>query len=119
VTFLVAGLSILWLALWTSLAGVAFRTTEIDARAQAAADAAALAAIAESVPGGNGQPVPAAERYAAANGARVLECLCEPGATAAQVTVAVGNLQAIARAVFDPDLVRPRPSAAPRAPDDT
>ncbi|MGH2756487.1 MAG: hypothetical protein ACRDI3_01720 [Actinomycetota bacterium] len=112
-TFLIAGLCTLWVALWVSLAGVALRTTELDARAQAAADAAALAAIAESLPGGGGQPRVEAVRYAAANGGRVIECLCNPGATAAQVRVAVGNMQATARAVFDPSLLRPR-TAAPR-----
>lgn len=78
-----------------------------DARAQMAADAAALAAVAESAPGGSGQPEAQARRFAAANGARVLECLCAPGSSAMQVRVAVGDAAATARAVFDADLLVP------------
>lgn len=109
-TYLVAGVCGLWLAVWVSAAGVIGRSAELDARAQAAADAAALAAVAEVAPGGDGRPASAARRYAAANGGSVVECLCRPGATAAQVTVVVGDLQATARAVFDPSLVRPLPT---------
>lgn len=79
----------------------------IDTRAQLAADAAALAAVAESAPGGTGQPVSIARRYAEDNGARLLSCICEPGSSAVQVTVAIGDLTARARAVFDPTLIRP------------
>jgi Flp pilus assembly protein TadG len=77
------------------------------ARAQVAADAAALAAVAEAGPYGEGQHERAAARFAAANGARLLECLCEPGATAVQVRVAVDDVVADARAIFDPQLVMP------------
>lgn len=76
-------------------------------RAQIAADSAALAAVAESGPSGGGSPHSQARAFAEANGARVLECWCEPGATAMQVEVAVGDVVATARAVFDPDLLVP------------
>lgn len=78
-----------------------------DAQAQTAADAAALAAVAESAPGGSGQPEAQARRFAAANGARLVECLCTPGSSAMQVRVAVGDAAATARAVFDADLLVP------------
>ncbi|MDQ3661644.1 MAG: D-alanyl-D-alanine carboxypeptidase family protein [Actinomycetota bacterium] len=77
------------------------------ARAQTAADAAALAAVAESTPYGAGAPVSVAARMAELNGAELLECLCEVGATAAQVEVSVQGVVRAARAVFDPDAVRP------------
>lgn len=77
------------------------------ARAQTAADAAALAAVAESTPYGAGAPVSAAERMAELNGAELLECLCKVGATAAQVEVSVEGVVRAARAVFDPDAVGP------------
>ena len=77
------------------------------ARAQVAADAAALAAVAESGPYGEGQHERVAARFAVANGARLLECLCEPGATAVQVRVAVDDVVADARAIFDPQMLMP------------
>ncbi len=80
-------------------------TSALKARAQLAADAAALAAVAESGPYGEGQHERAAARFADANQARLLECLCEPGATAVQVKVAVEDVVAEARAVFDPEAV--------------
>ncbi|MEA2509670.1 MAG: zinc D-Ala-D-Ala carboxypeptidase [Actinomycetota bacterium] len=87
------------------------RVTWEKARAQTAADAAALAAVAESGPYGRGQPAQQARSFAEANNARLLECLCEPGATAMQVKVAVGRIAAEARAVLDPTLLRPASSA--------
>lgn len=74
-------------------------------RAQTAADAAALAAIAESGPYGNDQPEQQARSFAVANGGRLVDCLCEPGATAMQVEVVVGRITAEARAVLDPTLL--------------
>jgi hypothetical protein len=76
-------------------------------RAQTAADAAALAAVAESTPYGSGDPRAAAERFAALNDAVLVRCLCEPAATAVQVTVAVDTVLAHARAVFEPGSVLP------------
>ena len=78
-----------------------------DARAQLAADAASLAAIAESGPAGGGDPVAAAARFAALNGATLVDCLCERGATAMQVAVAVDGAGARARAVIDVDALGP------------
>ncbi|MDP9224483.1 MAG: D-alanyl-D-alanine carboxypeptidase family protein [Actinomycetota bacterium] len=77
------------------------------ARAQIAADAAALAAAGESAPYGQAAPAAEASAFAAANGARVVECLCEPGATAMQVKVSLGSAVAEARAVLDPSALRP------------
>ncbi len=82
------------------------------ARAQTAADAAALAAVSESTPYGTGAPAAAAESMAELNGAELLECLCEVGATAAQVEVSVEGVVRAARAVFDPDLVGPAAGSA-------
>ena len=77
------------------------------ARAQAAADAAALAAVAEAALGGGGDPALEARRFARLNGASLARCLCEPGATAAQVEVSFGSASARARAAFDPDRLLP------------
>lgn len=77
------------------------------ARAQLAADAAALAAVAESGPYGDGLPEDQARRFAEVNGARLLDCACEPGATSMQVEVAVGGVVARARAVLEVDLLTP------------
>lgn len=75
--------------------------------AQLAADAAALAAVATSVPGRGGDPRGTAARFASLNGARLVDCWCDAGATAVQVEVALGPVRARARAVFDPELLRP------------
>ncbi len=83
------------------------RVSTMKARAQLAADAAALAAAAESGPYGGGEHQREAARFAHANGAELLECLCEPGATAVQVRVAIEGVVADARAVFDPTEVMP------------
>src|SRR5688572_6443891 len=97
-----------FLALVVSAVGV--QTARVSAsrvRAQTAADAAALAAIAESGPYGGDDPEIAADEYARLNGARVISCTCPAGATAMQVEVAVGDARARARAVFEPELLRP------------
>lgn len=57
------------------------------ARAQSAADAAALAAAAELLPGSKGSPGWQASRFADLNGARIVVCRCEKGSTAAEVRV--------------------------------
>ena len=77
------------------------------ARAQMAADSAALAAIAESGPYGGDDPEIVASEYARMNGALLLSCVCPQGATAMQVEVAVGDVTARARAVFEPELMGP------------
>jgi zinc D-Ala-D-Ala carboxypeptidase len=87
------------------------RVASSRGRAQIAADAAALAAAAESGPYGHGDPELQAANFARANGARLVECLCDRGATAMQVEVAIGDVSAKARAVLDPSLLRPAPAA--------
>jgi hypothetical protein len=100
------------LALVVSVVGVeAARKSATRARAQSAADAAALAAIAESGPYGGEDPEIAATEYARLNGARMISCICPPGATAMQVEVAIGDVKARARAVFEPELLRPADDA--------
>ena len=104
-TLLVAGVALLL----SGVAGVGLsmvgRAATTDARAQIAADAAALAAVAESAPHGAGQPEVAATRYALANGAELVRCGCAVG-NAVQVQVAIEDVTAEARAVLDPDLIR-------------
>lgn len=75
----------------------------IRARAQAAADAAALAAVVESGPSGGGAPRDLARRFADANGADLLACLCDQAATVVQVRVVIDGVEAEARAVWHPD----------------
>lgn len=86
-------------------------TAALDARAQTAADAAALAAVAESGPFGSGAPERLAEAYARMNGATLVECRCALGATAVQVAVEVEGALARARAVIDPEAFAPLVSA--------
>ena len=83
------------------------RATTARIRAQAAADAAALAAVAEAGPYGRNAPEKVADHYARLNGGRVIECRCADGATAVQVRVAVDRVTAEARAVIDPSLLGP------------
>ncbi|MGH2811320.1 MAG: Rv3654c family TadE-like protein [Actinomycetota bacterium] len=59
------------------------------ANAQTAADAAALAAAGEMIPGPGGRPEAQASRFAGANGARLVECLCGRSKRSALVKVAV------------------------------
>jgi hypothetical protein len=71
------------------------------ARADTAADAAALAVanvLASGAP--PGRAVAAARRIAAANGGRLLECRC--GGRVAEVVVALDDARARARAEVDP-----------------
>ncbi len=82
-------------------------------RAQAAADAAALAAVAESGPYGNGRPEHEAQLYARRNGATLIECRCDVGASAVQVTVEIDHVIARARAVIDPAAIAPALLASP------
>ena len=106
-TLIVAGLCLmLSLSLGTFFGdmgnAVASRT-----RAQLAADAAALAAVAEGAPYGRGLARMAAERYAEANGAELIECDCVAGSEAVQVEVEVDGVRASARAALDPSLFGP------------
>lgn len=107
-TLLVGCLSLL-LAVTMTLFGAEIAGRSADrTRAQLAADAAALAAIAESGPYGGGDPEEVAAEYARLNGARLMSCACPGGATAMQVEVAVGDVTARARAVIEPELLLPR-----------
>lgn len=82
------------------------------AHAQTAADAAALAAVAESAPFGGGAPALEARRFALANGATLIDCICDAGSDAAEVLVAIGDVRARARAVIDPELFLPAQQTA-------
>jgi len=59
------------------------------AKAQTAADAAALAAAAEIVPGQGNDPHGQAARFASANGARIVSCSCRAGEESVAVYVAL------------------------------
>jgi len=86
VTIVAAGLTLLACVLCLATVDIG-RAVGAMGRAQTAADAAALAAAqAIAIPHGE-QPVAAAARLAAANGAELQSCSCEPGASEAIVTV--------------------------------
>lgn len=104
-TLLMGGISVLLTVVLAMGAMLVGRAAARDARAQLAADATALAAVAEMGPGGSGLPEPSARRYATLNGARLLRCICVPGAGAVQVTVAVDGAAAGARAEIEPTLL--------------
>lgn len=111
-TLVVAGLTCL-----LALTGAAFARdlagdAVLRARAQAAADAAALAAVATSAPGERGRPAALARSFARHNGARLRSCRCPVGATDAVVEVSVGGVVASARAVLEPQLLAPRRAAS-------
>jgi secretion/DNA translocation related TadE-like protein len=88
-----------------------FRALDARARAQTAADAAALAAAQQLVLPGASSPEQEAVEYASRNGARLLSCSCEPGSLEAVVSVDVPvrlvflspgrRMSASARAVVD------------------
>ena len=111
-TLLVAALTSTLTVLLAMFSADLAAATSLRARAQLAADAAALAAVAESGPYGGGLVAELARRYARLNGARVVECLCEPGATAVQVKVSLEHVEAEARAVFDPTALAPAAQAS-------
>ncbi len=69
------------------------------AKAQTAADAAALAAASELVPGLGKDPSGQAVQFAAANGAQLLDCRCGFGSRAAEVRVVVRVHFILARAL--------------------
>lgn len=70
-------------------------------RAQLAADAAALAAVAEAAPHGRNAHAFVARRYAEANGGELVVCECATGSSLVEVEVEVGGVSARARAVLD------------------
>lgn len=106
-TLVVAGLSLsLTILLGTFFADLG-RASTARTRAQTAADAAALAAVAEVAPFGAGRQEELAREYAEENGGRLVECRCVAGASAVQVTVALGAIEATARATLDPAMLGP------------
>jgi len=109
VTVAVAGVGMTLALLVAAFLGALGRAGALATRAQLAADAAALAAVAESAPQGGGAPEEVARDYAARNGARLNACSCPPGATSVQVEVVVGGAAAEARAIFDPEALAPAP----------
>jgi len=80
------------------------------ARAQTAADAAALAAVFESGPYGSADPESRAREYARLNDARLIDCDCAPGATEMEVEVVLDGSTARARAVIELDKLAPAPA---------
>ena len=108
-TLIVAGLSLVLSVLVGTFLGDLGHAVASRTRAQLAADAAALAAVAEGAPYGSGLAAMVAERYAEANGAELIECNCVAGSEAVQVEVEVDGVLASARAVLDPTLFGPAP----------
>jgi hypothetical protein len=86
---------------------------ETRARAQTAADAAALAAVFESGPYGAANPEERAREYARLNDGRLIECDCEQGATEMEVEVVLDGFRARARAVIELDKLAPASISAP------
>lgn len=111
-TVVVAGIALLLASTLAVGSVVVGRVAAHGARAQLAADAAALAAVAESAPLGGGRPSEVAADYAEANGARLIECHCDEGATTMQVLVEVDGVEGEARAHLDPALLAPAAIAA-------
>jgi secretion/DNA translocation related TadE-like protein len=111
VTVVAAGMLVVLFVLVLGSADVA-KTLAAVARAQTAADAAALAAAQEQgAPTGPG-PEALAREYAASNGATLVECRCPPDGTEASVGVqaevggllflaGVDRVTATARAIVD------------------
>ena len=105
---LVAGaLGVVLSVLFAGFLGQLGAAAALRTRAQAAADSAALAAVAESGPYGSGAPERMAELYARLNGATIVECRCAPGANAVQVEVQIDGVSVRARAVIDPEAFAP------------
>jgi Flp pilus assembly protein TadG len=111
VTSLVACIGCALALLFASFAASLGAASSADIRAQTAADAAALAAVAESAPHGRGAPQDAARRFAQLNDARLESCVCPPGSTSAQVSVVHDGVVARARAVLDVSLLAPASTA--------
>lgn len=106
---------LLWVATLVAIAVIDVGAYLVAAaRAQHAADAAALAAVGAADSQRREPPRQAAERVTGAVGARLESCLCVPGATVASVQVSVavpglviprlldGRVEARARAVLVP-----------------
>mgnify|MGYP000610233904 CR=1 FL=1 len=83
-------------------------------RAQAAADAAALAAVAEGTIYGSASPEEQARLFAERNGGELIECDCLSGSYRVQVEVEVGEATAVAAAMIDPTMLMPADATSPR-----
>lgn len=111
-TVLIAGLSLI---LSFTVSSINLRSSDAATdrvRAQAAADAAALAAVAEGTIYGSASPEEQARLYAQRNGAELVECDCPNGAFRVQVEVEVGEESAVAAAMIDPTLLMPADTAS-------
>lgn len=106
-TILIAGIHLVLTIFVSTFVAQAADVTLKRTQSQAAADAAALAAVAESAPYGRGAQASAAETYAERNGAELVACDCRAGAYEVQVTVDVDGVMATARAEIDPTLFAP------------
>lgn len=106
-TLLFGCLSVLLSVALAAGASLVGQAALLDARVQLAADATALAAVAEWGPGGAGLPEASAREYAALNGAELVQCICSPGGNAVQVTVAIEGATGRARAEIDASLFGP------------
>ena len=104
-TVALAGLVTTLMIAITGFVGALANASEARTRAQLAADAAALGAIYASVPGASGTQEDAARRYADANGAELVECMCEDGSSAVQVKVSFDGVIARARATLNPNML--------------
>ncbi|MEX1046500.1 MAG: Rv3654c family TadE-like protein [Actinomycetota bacterium] len=111
VTLLAAAVMLMVMVLVLGLADMA-RTLSSSARAQSAADLAALAAVQELAIPSDRTPESVAAEYSRANGAELVRCDCSPGSIQAVVEVkrTTGDLllvpgprevRATARAVVD------------------
>jgi hypothetical protein len=105
-TVLIAGISFVLLTSFTWFLGSLTDVTERRAEAQTAADASALAAVGAMVPGAEAEPEAEARRFASANGATLLSCVC--GSSSAVVTVSVDGIEARAKAEIDTARLRPQ-----------
>jgi secretion/DNA translocation related TadE-like protein len=88
VTVVAAAVIAMLVVLSMGVADVA-RALIVREQARTAADAAALAAVAELAFPTVGDPTALAREYAARNGAELSSCACSPGSTGATVSVSV------------------------------
>ncbi len=110
-TVLVAGIAIIVTLLLGGLT-VTIEHIFVDReRAQAAADAGALAAAAEASPYGTGSAEEVARSFAEANGAALVSCSCQDPSSIV-VTTSIGSVTARSHAVFDAALMAPARGAA-------
>lgn len=107
-TVLIAGICLVLSAAFTWFTGSMGGAVGERARAQYAADAAALAAAGAMAPGASAAPEEEAEDYATANGAKLEDCACDPSSAEAVVTVSIGDIDAQARAVLDLARIAPQ-----------